>query len=313
MGFKAGSVAPPTGKVKVLDSIQDRFAAFERKMPKDGYLGDDVGGTAKLPPSTSAWAVPWRPKSAPPRKELMKPGSYSPGPCYYPNDTWFGRGPHGQGPEYTLTGVSFRAPANAKKTKMDEMPGPKYTLTDGFGVQVDSRYPSRQSGKFGEYDRQTISWDAPDSPGPAHYNPPGATIVTPKERPNGFGGSKTGWAYGLAPDYRPGPGDYKLPPAIGSQLPKRPPGYHPVKKSFAAASFGRGDRAGTSHMPKVGRASPGPAYMLRASVGEQVSSQMKSSPNASFSKADRFYYDKRLSGSTGAAGAKAAAAFAATR
>ena len=60
--------------------------------------------------------------------------------------------------------------------------------------QVDSRYPSRQSGKFGEYDRQTISWDAPDSPGPAHYNPPGATIVTPKERPNGFGGSKTGWA-----------------------------------------------------------------------------------------------------------------------
>ena len=39
---------------------------------------------------------------------------------------------------------------------------------------------------FGEYDRQTISWDAPDSPGPAHYNPPGATIVTPKERPNGF-------------------------------------------------------------------------------------------------------------------------------
>ena len=40
---------------------------------------------------------------------------------------------------------------------------------------------------------------------------------------------------------------------------------------------------------------------------------MKSSPNASFSKADRFYYDKRLSGSTGAAGAKAAAAFAATR
>ena len=270
--------------------------------------------------------------------------------------------------------------------------------------QVDSRYPSRQSGKFGEYDRQTISWDAPDSPGPAHYNPPGATIVTPKERPNGFGGSKTGWACapprtrararprsrrrplraapvarcpdGLAPDYRPGPGDYKLPPAIGSQLPKRPPGYHPVKKSFAAASFGRGDRAGTSHMPKVGRASPGPAYMLRASVGprrgvqkaaaprrstarpvapgrkprelrllldfpeapqlsrsagpawgagsnrrcpalfrtrEQVSSQMKSSPNASFSKADRFYYDKRLSGSTGAAGAKAAAAFAATR
>ena len=114
MGFKAGSVAPPTGKVKVLDSIQDRFAAFERKMPKDGYLGDDVGGTAKLPPSTSAWAVPWRPKSAPPRKELMKPGSYSPGPCYYPNDTWFGRGPHGQGPEYTLTGVSFRAPANVR-------------------------------------------------------------------------------------------------------------------------------------------------------------------------------------------------------
>ena len=29
---------------------------------------------------------------------------------------------------------------------------------------------------------------------------------------------------------------------------------------------------------------------------EQVSSQMKSSPNASFSKADRFYYDKTLLG-----------------
>ena len=71
-------------------------------------------------------------------------------------------------------------------------------------------------------------------------------------------------------------------------MPKRPAGYHPVIRSFAAAGFGQGDRAGTSHMPKAGRDSPGPQYTLRASVGYQVNSVNKSSPHAAFSKAKRF-------------------------
>ena len=71
-------------------------------------------------------------------------------------------------------------------------------------------------------------------------------------------------------------------------MPKRPAGYHPVIRSFAAAGFGQGDRAGTSHMPKAGRDSPGPQYSLRASVGYQVNSVNKSSPHAAFSKAERF-------------------------
>lgn len=124
-----------------------------------------------------------------------------------------------------------------------------------------------------------------DSPGPAHYKPP-RSLEKPKERPNGFGASKRD--YGLEPDYRPGPGDYKLPTAIGSTMPKRPAGYHPVIRSFAAAGFGQGDRAGTAHMPKAGRDSPGPAYSLRASVGYQVDSRAKSSPHAAFSRAERF-------------------------
>ena len=73
------------------------------------------------------------------------------------------------------------------------------------------------------------------------------------------------------------PGDYKLPTAIGSSLPKRESGYHPVIRSFAAAGFGQGDRAGTAHMPKAGRDSPGPQYSLHASVGYQVCSLKKSS------------------------------------
>ena len=55
---------------------------------------------------------------------------------------------------------------------------------------------------------------------------------------------------------------------------------------------GTGDRSGTSHMPRYGRGSPGPIYMMPASVGKQVSSSCPSSPMAAFSKANRFPPDR---------------------
>ena len=52
-------------------------------------------------------------------------------------------------------------------------------------------------------------------------------------------------------------------------------------------SFGKGDRSGTKHMPQYGRDSPGPIYIFRPAVGDQVSSQIKSAPKAPFSRAKR--------------------------
>ena len=118
-----------------------------------------------------------------------------------------------------------------------------------------------------------------DSPGPAHYNPP-PPITPPAPKPNGFGSGLRASDYASKPDWRPGPGTYKLPSAIG--------GHHPNKPSAPVASFGKGDRAGSSHMPVEGRSSPGPIYMMQASVGFQVLSSRKSSPKAPFSKANRF-------------------------
>ena len=43
----------------------------KRRANNKPYLGDDAGGSATLPPSTSAWAVQWKPPSTASRKELQ--------------------------------------------------------------------------------------------------------------------------------------------------------------------------------------------------------------------------------------------------
>ena len=43
----------------------------KRRAANKPYLGDDAGGAATLPPSTSAWAVQWKPPSTASRKELQ--------------------------------------------------------------------------------------------------------------------------------------------------------------------------------------------------------------------------------------------------
>jgi len=241
----------------------------------DVYTGDDLGGSAKLPPSTSAWAVQWKPKSDPPRASTGS-GEASPGPVHYPEDRWFGTGPNGKGSEYSLSGRSFAAPLSSKKTKTDKMPGPKYTLTDGFGKQVDSRYKSFNAGEFTKSERKTMAGMVPDSPGPAHYNPP-PPIMPPAPKPNGFGSGLRASDYASKPDWRPGPGTYKLPSAIG--------GNHPNKPSAPVPSFGKGERKTMAGMVP---SSPGPIYMTQASVGPQVLSSRKGAPKAPFSKAERF-------------------------
>ena len=159
-------------------------AALKEKRQKEAkipYLGDDCGGTAKLPPSTSAWAVQWRPASTPSRKELQG-GGHSPGPKYYPDPRGFGKGPHGIGHEYSMMG-GFRKPRSEKRgsNEREDAPGPKYSIPDGFDKQVESAFPSRQSGKFSESKRETTSWLVVDSPGPAHYDPP-RTLEKPPVR-----------------------------------------------------------------------------------------------------------------------------------
>ena len=159
-------------------------AALKEKRQKEAkipYLGDDCGGTAKLPPSTSAWAVQWRPASTPSRKELQG-GGHSPGPKYYPDPRGFGKGPHGIGQEYSMMG-GFRKPRSEKRgsNEREDAPGPKYSIPDGFDKQVESAFPSRQSGKFSESKRETTSWLVVDSPGPAHYDPP-RTLEKPPVR-----------------------------------------------------------------------------------------------------------------------------------
>lgn len=76
-------------------------------------------------------------------------------------------------------------------------------------------------------------------------------------------------------------------------LPRVASGYHPNKPSAPVYGVGTGDRSGTTHMPRPGKGSPGPIYMMRASVGKQVSSSKRSSPMAAFSKANRFPPDKK--------------------
>ena len=51
----------------------DAVAALQAKRRANNkpYLGDDAGGSAKMPPSTSAWAVQWKPPSTASRKELQ--------------------------------------------------------------------------------------------------------------------------------------------------------------------------------------------------------------------------------------------------
>lgn len=156
------------------------------------------------------------------------------------------------------------------------MPGPKYALVGGFGKQVESRYRSNDSGRFGNYDRKTQSWLDVDSPGPAYYDPP-PPIVPPKPIKNGLGGAPR--YYDPKRVVCPGPGSYKLPAAIG--------GIQPDKKSAPVVAFSKGERSGTKHLAVKGRESPGPIYNQRAAVGDQVVSTMPSAGRAAFSRAKR--------------------------
>ena len=238
--------------------------------------------------SASAWAVKWKLPSEGSRIPLVnEEGGCSPGPKYYPKLQHLGLGPSGKGAEYSLR-PSHRFPITEKKTKTDEWPGPKYMVPGGNGKQFISTMRSYNGGKISNSERKTKCSDFQevDSPGPAYYNPPPAgsdRAAVKSKRLNGFGGAQRMYRSKL--DFRPGPGDYKLPPSIG--------GNHPWYKSAPVYSAPKGERSGTKHLAVPGRDPPGPGadYAIRASVGDQVLSRFRSAGKPPFSMAKRFPED----------------------
>ena len=79
----------------------------------------------------------------------------SPGPVYKPDDAWFGKGPHGIGPEYSMR-ASHRFPLNERNTKQVFFPGPKYMMPKGLGRQAESTKRSFNAGKFSNCPRHTM-------------------------------------------------------------------------------------------------------------------------------------------------------------
>ena len=245
------------------------------------FPGNDLAGSAELPPSSLGWAVAWRPKSASPRKPVAPfgiAGFDSPGPKYAPANKWLGKGPHGLGAEYSVRPNTWRADKSARRAQHGAAagggPGPKYMLPGAFGKQVTSLCASYNAGKFTnskDGTRTTTSWLVPDSPGPSlNVRRPFSASNTPLK--NGMGGSPR--FYASRADDTPGPGDYVLHPTVGAS-------------GRAAFSIGRGERSGTKHLPTYGKDSPGPIYRMVPAVGEQVSSRMSNCARVPFNKASR--------------------------
>jgi len=206
----------------------------------------------------------------------------SPGPIYYPDLASFSYGPHGLGAEYSIRG-SFRVPIEEKHTTQNERPGPKYSLPQSIGKQYESTKRSFNAGKISTAPRITVDYGPDRSPGPAAYER-GAEGLQTLARQRGRVG-KSGTGMGCAQRFFdnpsaskaiPGPGAYKLPKSVG--------GMHPSNKSMPVYSLSKSTRDFDYNTG----ASPGPIYKLKAAVGTQVSSAMRSSAQFGFGTGSRF-------------------------
>ena len=214
----------------------------------------------------------------------------SPGPIYLPKDDWFGPGPHGIGPEFTMR-PSHRVSIIDKKTTQAERPGPKYMLPNGLGKQVESTKRSFNVGKFSNSRRDTIAALPIDSPGPAAYNRGSLGLKTlarqekVREKGTGMGGADRFFNKATRTGYVPGPGAYKQPTSVG--------GMHPSNKSMPVFAFGK-DGARHAHSVKdpsiVDPCSPGPhaTYKINSALGTQFLAARSTSAQYGFGTGSRF-------------------------
>jgi len=216
----------------------------------------------------------------------------SPGPVYKPDDAWFGKGPHGIGPEYSMR-ASHRFPLNERNTKQVLFPGPKYMMPKGLGRQAESTKRSFNTGKFSNCPRHTMDPGPERSPGPAAYNREALGLVTVaramepnKKLTTGMGGATRFYERETRTGTVPGPGQYALPSAIGGKA-------LPHKSAPPCFPFGK-DGARHAHSIKdpamVDPCSPGPAakYKINAACGNQASSARPTSAQYGFGTSSRF-------------------------
>lgn len=237
-------------------------------------MGDDLGGSARLPPSKLGWAVKWS-QPHPTRKQPPHPG---PGPKYAPKDAFLGRGPHGLGAEYTMRPCTYRARPSEKKTRhshgWEDSPGPKYMLP------VPTSPRDGGVGLFPQSPRNLTLGFPPESPGPI-YDTRGHMLPLPSVK-NGMG-AESRWAAVDRLGRRPGPGQYAIDATVGANQNQRAYQFpvQPVNK------FGKAERINSKQSPRQGRDAPGPVYKHQPAVGPQVLSHMRNSTKCSFGKAKR--------------------------
>jgi len=249
-------------------------------------LPDSVGGKQPLgkmsdPP---VWSFS-KDKRAEPKLTIS-----SPGPVYNPDDWWFGSGPHGIGPEYSLR-ASHRAPLEMRATKQVIFPGPQYKIPTCLGVQYESTKRSFGAGKISLCPRRTMDPGPSRSPGPAAYDRTSLgcqTIAKAKKVPahitTGMGGAPRFFNKETRTGAVPGPGAYAIPTCIGGTTPDLA-----MKPVFP---FGK-DNARHVHSMKTGAAdpcSPGPAakYKHLTAFGAQSSDKRPSSAAYGFGTGSRF-------------------------
>lgn len=206
-----------------------------------------------------------------------------PGPIYRPNIKFCATGPNGRGAEYTIPPRTFHVSMSEKKTRQDSAPGPKYTKPQSIGVQVESMYPSHQIVKFGTAERVTLGAMATSSGdiGPGAYDHEGkevqrrklADVASTAFHKKGWGGAPRFYSDRVVK--APGPGDYRLPSAIGGNNPEG------RMRSAPAFAFPHGERSGRAHLPQQGRDTPGPQY----SIGR---TGFKTDPSMLFGTGSRF-------------------------
>lgn len=214
----------------------------------------------------------------------------SPGPVYAPDDRWFGKGPHGIGPEFTLR-PSHRASFEDRVTKQVIFPGPQYSIPTGLGVQHESTKRSFGAGKISRCPRKTMDPGAPRSPGPAAYDRGSLgcqTVARAKKPPahlrTGMGGAERFFERATRTGDVPGPGAYKIPTCIGGTTPDLA-----AKPVFP---FGKDD-ARHVHSSKIFHpdpCSPGPAakYAVEGAFGSQALGSRPSSAAFGFGTSSRF-------------------------
>jgi len=206
----------------------------------------------------------------------------SPGPIYYPRAVGYGKGPHGKGSEYSLATRSFSCPAEDKKKRDVQAPGPQYDIPSALSKQIESHKSSHTAGKFNASERKTFESGQDRSPGPAAYDTRPSPVKEERRKDGKPGCKLMGSSPRFYPATRtdkpdpPGPGQYKLAATVG--------GNNAAMHSSPVVAFSKADLRAS----KLVERSPGPIYTATSAVGKQCSSEKKSAGKFGFGSGSRF-------------------------